>query len=795
MKLISKLFLFIWFSVFLNTTNIFASDDDTSDNELLPAEKAFAFSAEVLDDNRLNIQWNIAKNYYMYREKMAFALVGDGITNSEPLFPKGDVKDDDLFGRVEVYTDEFSTIIPFSVKPGAEYTLITNGQGCNEPIGVCYPPMEHKVVFRSAVAETEDSLTTQTISSEDNGILIASSSSQPSNATSFGETNSNSAVTSENQPLDFNEVNDVTDLRNLLAAGFEQPEFLDVDDAFKLEISASDTVDEASETKVISARFIVEEGYYLYRDKIDFHQAENPQIVNLVLPEGVIKEDEYFGEVAVFKNDFVATIIINADKQPIRPLTVSYQGCAEGGICYSPVSKNFDLNSLMVQNASANQSAVNEAPPSESVNGKTDFQSLLVILASALFAGLLLSFTPCVLPMIPILSSVIAGQGQALNKKRGGILSLVYVLGTAVTYAAMGALAGATGDQLQSYFQNIWAIGFLSLLFVVMSLGMFGVFNLQMPSSVQSRLQKTSGNMGGSIPLVFVLGLMSALIVGACVSPILISTLTIAVSQQDPVLGAQIMFAMALGMGVPLVALGFGAGYLIPRAGIWMDVVKNIFGIMLIAVAIYLLESVPEVPTLFLWGCFLVVLSIYLGSLQSDSGTLTGRGKIEKGIGIIFLVWGIIALIGAFLGQRDIFNPLPQSLISQSKTQGSKQNHFQFDRVNNSQELQIALTRANSENKHVIIDYYADWCTDCVRMEKTTFSDIQVQKILENEFVALQVDVTDPNDRERSALKKRFNVFGPPAVLFLDSAGNELKRHHFYGYKDTNEFLAILARL
>ncbi|NKB75721.1 MAG: protein-disulfide reductase DsbD [Gammaproteobacteria bacterium] len=791
MKLIAKLFLVSCFSVFFSATNSLASDDNASDNELLPAEEAFVFSAKVVDEEHIKIQWEIAKNYYMYRDKMSFTLIGNDIANSAPDFPDGHIKEDDLFGQVEVYTDQFSTVIPLSSDPHEKYTLVANGQGCNEPIGVCYPPMEHQIVFTPNTSLTPNENKQEEIEAPEllNEKVLAT------NVPSIESADENSSPTLfEDTSLELNAVNDVNDLRNLLAAGFEQPEFLDVDDAFRLTVSASDQI---GDTAVINAIFQIEKGYYLYRDKIDFHTDQNHQIVDISLPEGTIKEDEYFGEVSVFKSDFSVPIEISLSGQPAQALEVSYQGCAEDGICYSPVSKRFDLGFLNPGNSDTSaETAIPTTVGSKAKDDDPNMASLFAVLAGALFAGLLLSFTPCVLPMIPILSSVIVGQGEKLNKTRGGILSVFYVLGTAITYAAMGALAGATGDQLQSYFQNIWAIGFLSSLFLVMSLGMFGVFNLQMPSFIQSRLQQTSGSMGGSIPLVLLLGLISALIIGACVSPILISTLSIAVSQQDPVLGAQIMFAMALGMGIPLIALGFGAGYLIPRAGNWMNGIKNIFGIMLIAVAIYLLESVPAVPTLFLWGSFLVILSIYLGSLQSDSGTLTGWEKLEKGVGIILLLWGIIALVGAFLGQRDVFNPLPQSLISQpSNSSRDKQDHFEFQRVDNLQELETALASANTENKNVIIDYYADWCTDCVRMEKTTFSDPGVQGILRNDFIALQIDVTNPQDQDRSALKKKFNVFGPPAVLFLDSSGNELKQHHFYGYKNTAQFMDILSKL
>ena len=395
------------------------------------------------------------------------------------------------------------------------------------------------------------------------------------------------------------------------------------------------------------ATFEIADGYYLYRDKITFSNDGENRINRVALPAGTVKEDEYFGEVTVFNSDFSFPVELSShNDEPDDDLNnliihASYQGCAEDGICYAPVNKSFDISGLTVipvaqadhQTTSRlnaeifkDQAAASEVAESASRGGDqytdqyTDmavsFEARLPLLLGAFFAGILLTFTPCVLPMIPILSSVIAGQGNNLTKTKGGILAATYVLGTVVTYAGMGALAGATGDQLQAYFQNIWAIGILSALFFIMALSMFGLFEIRMPEFIQSKVQAKTSGMSGSIPLVFLLGLVSALILGACVSPVLISFLSIAVTTGDPLLGAQLMMVMAVGMGLPLIALGFGAGHFIPRAGKWMARVKQGFGVMLIAVAIYLLGLLPQVPVLLLWGSFFIILSIFLGATQ-----------------------------------------------------------------------------------------------------------------------------------------------------------------------------------
>ena len=302
-----------------------------------------------------------------------------------------------------------------------------------------------------------------------------------------------------------------------------------------------------------------------------------------------------------------------------------------------------------LQNNSAPSSAATSSMADESDDAISN-KALWWVLFTAFLAGIGLTFTPCVLPLIPILSSVIAGQGEKTTKAKSAWLAAIYVLGTAVTYAAIGAVAGATGDQLQAYFQNAWAIGIMAAIFFIMSLSMFGLFDIQMPSFIQSRMsEKSQGIKGGSTPMVFVLGMVSALIVGACVSPVLISFLSIAIAKGSASLGALIMFAMAMGMGIPLVLLGMGAGHFLPKAGMWMDKVKYVFGAMLVAVAIYLLSVLPAVPVLYLWAAFFIILAIYLGATQSLPEGASGWAKLFKGIGTILLIWGVLALVGAFI--------------------------------------------------------------------------------------------------------------------------------------------------
>ena len=579
-------------------------------------------------------------------------------------------------------------------------------------------------------------------------------------------------------------------LRALIGADFEQPEFLDVDDAFQLEITGV-------APNRLEAAFTVADGYYLYRDKIHFSSEGEVRVVGDELPAGEVKKDAYFGEIAVFKHDFSTPITLQRPgPAAVLNLHATYQGCAEDGICYSPVAKTFTLKLPEIISSALAEDSGDRQPTSDNAAFST---SLPGILLGAFLAGLLLTFTPCVLPMLPILSAVIAGQGANITRAKGGTLALAYVLGTTVPYAAIGALAGATGEQLQAYFQNIWAIGIFAAVLTAMALSMFGVFTVRMPSFIQSAWQNKARGLSGSLPPVFVLGAVSAVIVSACVSPVLISFLGVAISAGDPWLGAWMMAVMALGMGLPLIALGLGAGHLLPKAGQWMETVNHLFGVLLIAVAIYLLGALPEVPVLLLWGAFFIILGVYLGATQPAPKQVSGWRQFMKGLGVVLLIWGAAALIGGFFGERDLLKPLPAGLFSTADPEaaqpGGAQSASLFTPVGNVAELERQFARAADENKLVLVDYYADWCVDCARMEKTTFRDPGVREILQNNFVSLQVDVTNPRLKDAKALKKRYKVFGPPAVLFFDRNGVELKDQHFYGYRNSTDFHALITTL
>jgi thiol:disulfide interchange protein DsbD len=740
------------------------------DEELLEPDKAFAFDVQVAAADRIQVTWNIAKDYYMYRDKFRVRLEeGDAILGDMQI-PPGKKKQDPFFGEVEIYEGIVRIDVPARRQSAAPTSIViaAEGQGCNEPVGVCYPPIKHTATL--------------------NLVALAGEPASPVQG----------AAPAATKPI-----TSLSSLRDLLGSAGQQDEFLDPDQAFQFELDPLDA-------DTLGVAFTIADGYYLYRDKTKFKsQTSGVRLSDFQFPPGKMKQDEFFGDSVVYYQGFdVSVPLLRANPESITAsFDVSYQGCADKGICYPPITKTVQVSLPGMADAAA---APRQQPVSGAISGDPARSTAsdtagwgrgyLGYILTAFVTGILLTFTPCVLPMVPILSSIIVGQGEHITKRRGGLLAGTYVLGTAVTYTVAGVVAGLTGEQLQAYFQNIWAIGAVSLILALLALSMFGFYDIQMPSFIQSRLQnKTQGTQGGALSVVFVLGVVSALIVGACVSPLLIVALGVAIAKGDPVLGGAIMFAMALGMGVFLIGLGLGAGFLLPKAGPWMDRVKYVFGVLLLGVAIYLLGTIPEIPVLYLWGALLIIIAVYLGATHGLPEGASGWRYLWKGIGVFLLVWGVLALLGGMAGNRDITRPLAIgdfniTGVSASKGLNSETQH-QFTRVGTVKELDRQLERAVVSGKPALLDYYADWCVDCVRMEKATFSHPDVTRVLSDQFVLLQVDVTDPSNPNTKAIKRRFGVFGPPAMLFFSPDGSERQDLRRYGFMGPEEFLRHIERI
>ena len=404
-----------------------------------------------------------------------------------------------------------------------------------------------------------------------------------------------------------------------------------------------------------------------------------------------------------------------------------------------------------------------------------------------LIFGLLLAFTPCVFPMIPILSGIIAGQGEHLTTRKAFVLSLVYVLAMAVTYTIAGVLAGLFGANLQAAFQNPWVLSAFAAIFVLLALSMFGFYELQLPSSIQSRImQAQNRQQGGTLTGVAVMGFLSALIVGPCMAPPLAGALIYIGQTGDAVIGGLALFALSIGMGLPLILVGTVGGKYLPKAGTWMDAVKAVFGVLLLGVAIWMLERfLPATVTQLLWAVLLITSAVYMGATDSLKEAASGWRRLWKSIGVVLLLWGALILIGvAGGGKGTVLAPLAGLSVGGGASAPAE---LTFRQVDNEAELDQALAQAKAAGQPVMLDFYADWCVSCKEMEHNTFSDARVIEALDG-FLVLQADVT-ANNAEHKALLKRFDLYGPPGIIFWDDQGERVREHWVVGYQPPDEFL------
>lgn len=577
---------------------------------------------------------------------------------------------------------------------------------------------------------------------------------------------------------------------DLFSFGSKKPVFLPADKAFVLEVHAIDA-------NTLLASFKITPEYYLYLNKIVFNIADDRfHIARVDLPKGEIKQDPNLGTLEVIHQSFQAKIMLDkSDATKPLILNASYQGCSDKGLCYPPIDKTFNIE--LVQMLSTSPSGIfttaDIGNPPENDNTRIDklFKSGSFWLIVSFFfgAGLLLALTPCVFPMIPILSGIIVGRGHKITHAHAFILSLTYVLGMAITYALAGVAAGYSGNLLSNALQTPWVLGSFAAIFVVLSLAMFGVYELQLPTALQSRLSNTSNKLhGGHISGVFVMGALSAIIVGPCVAAPLAGALLYISKTHDAVLGGTALFFLALGMGAPLLLIGSSAGALLPKAGPWMEAVKRFFGVLMLAMAIWIVSPViPVALEMLFWAALLIFSAIYLHALDPLSHNAHGWAKLGKSLGILSLLLGVAYLIGAMSGARDILRPLGNIVHSSAEAPAI----LNFSRIKNAAELDTRLTQA--KGRTVMLDFYADWCVSCKEMDRLTFSDASVQAKLKN-AVLLQADVT-ANNAEDKALLQRFQLFGPPATLFFDAQGKELADLRVTGYQNVTEFMNSLQNI
>ncbi len=602
----------------------------------------------------------------------------------------------------------------------------------------------------------------------------------------------------------------------VLLAGFAQAadEFLEPEVAFKLSGRALDG-------QRIEIRFDVAPGYYLYGDKFSA-EAGPPEVKlgPLQVPKGKIKFDETFQkDVETFRDSVTMTVALASPATAPFKLVVGNQGCADKGLCYPPTQRAFRVDpgqggapmrlallseaqaaAWMPVVAGAGIAKVNEVATSDAADRSgfslaLESKNLLWVASAFVLAGLLLSLTPCVLPMVPILSSIIVGQGGVSTRGRGFRLALAYSLGMAVVYTLFGMAAGLLGEGLAAALQNAWVLGAFALLLVVLSLSMFGAYELQMPAVVQSRLAQVSGRLqGGRYAGVFAMGGLSAVIVSPCVAAPLAGALVYISQTRDVVLGGVALFAMAIGMSAPLLLLGASAGAVLPRSGGWMERVKHAFGFMLLGVALWIVAPVlPAWAVMLALGGLLLGCAVYLGAFERFEGAVTPRHALTRSAGIFLAVLAALQWVGAASGGRDVLQPLAHLSAARgdvATTQSAHKSDLAFQPVINLAGLDATL---NSSKGWVMLDLYADWCVSCKEMEAFTFTDASVRRRL-SEMTLVRVDVT-ANSPDDKALMRRFGLFGPPAILFFRPGGEELGSARVIGYQNAATFLNHLNRL
>ncbi|HJY79187.1 MAG TPA: protein-disulfide reductase DsbD [Burkholderiales bacterium] len=561
-----------------------------------------------------------------------------------------------------------------------------------------------------------------------------------------------------------------------LKLGGSADNLLEPEKAFRFSARALD----ASNVEVT---FAIADGYYLYRERFKFAVEGNPE-VRLgapAFPRGLPHKDEFFGETQVYRQ--IVRIRLPVEGEGRFDLKVTSQGCADAGVCYVPME-----SSASIQLAAA---GVDERPQLSIFASDMEIARLFegnfaLVLGGFFLFGLLLAFTPCVLPMIPILSGIIAGEGRDIDKLRALSLSVSYVLGMALAYAAAGIAAAFSGVLLAAALQNIWVLAAFALVFVLLALSMFGFYELQLPGFLRERLHSAHGRLrGGQIISVAAMGLFSAVIVSPCVAAPLAGALLYISQTRDVLLGGAALFSMALGMGVPLIVVGVSEGALLPRAGVWMTGVRRFFGVLLLAVAIWVIAPVlPPMVHMLAWSALFIGSAIFLRALDAVPAGASGWWRLWKALGIAALVIGIALLVGALSGSRDPLRPLA-ALTQSSETARTP---LPWQRVASLGELTEKLKTAG---KPVMLDFYADWCVSCKEMESFTFSDAKVRAQLDG-MLLLQADVTAHNEADR-ALLKRFSLFGPPGIVFFDAQGREIRGLRVIGYQNPERFLKTLS--
>ncbi|KTD13656.1 thiol:disulfide interchange protein DsbD [Legionella gratiana] len=540
-----------------------------------------------------------------------------------------------------------------------------------------------------------------------------------------------------------------------------------------------------------AVNFQIKPDYFLYSKRIKL-TSKTDSTINLGplrLPPAVNKTDKQGHVYTVYRNQVSIPVSILADQPGETYVDLHYQGCSDDGFCYAPETKAIRLsidNNLALTQANLEQlrnvPEVVEETQNDRISKVFLNHNWLFILITFYGFGLLLSFTPCILPMVPVLSGIIVGHGKEISTQKAFFLSLSYVLSMSITYAIIGAVVALLGANLQISMQSPWAIGIFSLIFILLALSMFGFYEFKLPHSWQTKIHGTSNRRGGHYLGAAIMGCLSTLILSPCVTAPLIGVLTYIAQTGNVLLGCLTLFILSLGMGTPLLLIGTSAGKWLPETGSWMNTIKVLFGILFIAVAIDLISRIaPSLISMGLWACLLIFSGIYSGALTYST---TNREKFSQGVGLILLVYGFLILVGASMGATSPLQPLTTAHATEPLLMKSQQ-------VQTLSDIKQAILE--SQGKPIMLDFYADWCHSCTVMEATTFKDPRVQDAL-TRFSVIKIDVTAQN-AENKAILNYFHVVAPPTFIFMNTKGKELAHFKLVGEISTDKFLKTLEQI
>ena len=764
------------------------------ESDLLPVDQAFALRASAPARDRIELSWRIADGYYLYKHRIAAQPVDSSFKFNPLQLPAGKKHTDEFFGEVETYRDQVTAVLTGAAATGVDaITLKVKYQGCAD-LGVCYPPQTRTVTVALPAGGVQ--------------AVPAEGAAANDGFAALGRA-----------------LGGATGKSLLGAAPGARGEPLPPEQAYGFEAIALDG-------NTLLLRFTPARGYYLYRDRttLKLDGAAGIALLPPRWPKGIAHRDGYFGDVVVYFDQVDVPVPLRrtrTDAADVR-LTATFQGCQTDGICYPPMTRIVRVAlpagkitaSPDPDPATAVPSATIQAPSpdsgdstrrqarfearggalqqvaSESYQGAAEDTRLAAALSGNdrwlallgfLGAGLLLAFTPCVLPMIPILSGLIAGQGTRIGTRRALLLSLVYVVANALVFTVAGVIAGLVGANLQVAFQTPWVIVAFALLFVALALSSFGLYELQLPATLRSRLGSLSDHQrGGSLGGVAAMGALSALIVGPCVAPPLAAAVLYIGQTRDPVFGGAALFLLAMGMGLPLLAFGAAAGRGMPTSGPWMTAAQRLFGFVFLGLAVWMLSRIlPAALTLALWGLLALAAAAWAWSATRATGSerLRWAGRFA---GLVLAVVGAAELLGALGGGRDPLQPLAGVFG------GEQPRELAFRRIKSVADLDREVAAAQVAGKSLLFDFYADWCVSCKEMDKYTFAEPAVQAALAD-FVLLKADVT-ANDTVDQALMQRHGIIGPPATLFF-AEGRERRELRLIGFEKAAPFVARVRRV